>query len=236
MNGISYIYTLSDPTTGLVRYIGQTAHTGRRYYLHLFHSERRSTKTHKEKWICTLLAKGLKPEMEVIWEGGTKESDKKEEEFISLFKSLGANLTNATLGGKTTRGYKHTDETKKKISEMFKGRKVPFEVNDDWKRKCKEGGRIMIHTEESKRKISESRKGKPCFWSTNPMPEAQRLRIKEAGIVYCSKKIVAIKDGVETEYYSTKDAERKTGCDRKTMRMVANGIYKQTKGYTFKFL
>lgn len=235
MNGISYIYTLSDPDTGMVRYVGQTVHTGRRYYLHIFHSQRRTTKTHKEKWICTLLAKGLKPEMEVIWEGNPQLSDIKEQEFILLFKSLGADLTNATSGGKTTRGYKHSDETKAKLSKMFKGRKVPFEVNEDWKRKCRDGGRVMIHTDESKQKLRESRLGKPSFWSTNSMPDKYRQDIKERGLA-CSRKIIGIKDGIETEYCSMSEARRITGCDLKTMGMVANGIYKQSKGYTFKFL
>ncbi len=81
----------------------------------------------------------------------------------------------------------------------------------------------------------ESRLGKPSFWTNNPMPDKYRQDIKERGLA-CSKKIISIKDGVETEYSSQIEAERQTSCDRKTMRMVAKGIYKQSKGYVFKFI
>lgn len=54
---------------------------------------------------------------------------------------------NITLGGESGLGYKHTDETKKRISESEKGRPSPMK------------GRH--HSEETKKKISESQKGKP---------------------------------------------------------------------------
>ena len=55
-----------------------------------------------------------------------------------------------------------SDETKRKMSEAQKGNKncVGRVVSDETKRKMSESHKGNLHSEESKRKISESRKGK----------------------------------------------------------------------------
>jgi group I intron endonuclease len=234
-NRIGFIYTLSCPDTELVRYVGQTVDVQKRYNLHIFHSKNGSAKTHKEKWINTLTNEGKKPLMEIVWDGNTSLLDQKETEFIALFKSFGAKLTNATMGGTTTRGRKCSEETKQKFREIFTGRKNPnYKMSEEGKKSFLEKRKNFKMPEEAKRKLSEARKGKPSFWSTNLMSADQIERLILLNKVK-AKRIVAIKDGVETVYDSTQDAAKATGCDRKTMRMVARGIYKQCKGYQFKF-
>ena len=54
-----FIYTLSDPITNDVRYIGKTNDVKFRFNDHIKKSK--NNKTHKDKWISSLLNKGLKP-------------------------------------------------------------------------------------------------------------------------------------------------------------------------------
>ena len=56
------------------------------------------------------------------------------------------------------RGYKHTRETKRKMSEVHKGKKLP-PFTEEHKRKLSEAAKGRKHTEETKRKMSETRKG-----------------------------------------------------------------------------
>src|SRR4029077_1889840 len=102
------------------------------------------------------------------------------------------------------------------------------------KRKAFERQKKFKHSEETKRKISSIRKGKPSPWSFTEMPEKYKRNIADIGRKQ-SKGIIAIKDGIEVYYSSTVIAEKETGCDRKTMRKVANGIYKQCKNCVFKW-
>ncbi len=71
-------------------------------------------------------------------------------------------LTNLTDGGDGGSGYKHTEETKIKISNIHKGKKrKPF--SEEWKRNMSKnhvGFKDKKHSEKSKRKNSNSNKGK----------------------------------------------------------------------------
>lgn len=63
---------------------------------------------------------------------------------------------NLTTGGGGQSGYIHTDETKKKLSEINKGKKLSEEV----KKKIGIASTGRLHTEETKKKISILNKGK----------------------------------------------------------------------------
>jgi group I intron endonuclease len=60
--GKIFIYTLNDPRTNEVRYVGKTNNLRARYNTHL----NDKSKTHKNNWIKLLKSYGLKPIMEVI--------------------------------------------------------------------------------------------------------------------------------------------------------------------------
>lgn len=91
------IYTLTDPITNQVRYIGKANNVSQRYKAHL--NRARKHQTHKLNWINSLKQKGLKPILEVIDVVPIKEWVFWETYWISQFKSWGFKLVNYTLGG-----------------------------------------------------------------------------------------------------------------------------------------
>jgi hypothetical protein len=111
------IYSLKDPNSNLVRYIGQTiCKPNDRYAHHIYQWKRSIGKiTHVNSWIKCLAKQNLKPIMEIIEEDITEDVlDLKEINYIKLFKAVGANLCNHSIGGNTNRGYKASEESKLK--------------------------------------------------------------------------------------------------------------------------
>lgn len=137
-----YIYTLSDPISEEVRYLGKTNNIKRRYTGHL-NSKNKNKVT---SWTKSLLKKGLKPNIEILDEVPNENWKFWEKWWISILRSWNVNLTNLTSGGegwasgnlnpsstpegrarisKLKKGHRMSDEQKKKISESLKGRKNP---------------------------------------------------------------------------------------------------------------
>jgi hypothetical protein len=79
-----------------------------------------------------------------------------------LIASIGVeNLCNKTLGGEGAFGLKHSEETRKKISEKTKGRKLSAETIAKIVAKTKGHPNYNLsHTDEAKAKISAAFKGK----------------------------------------------------------------------------
>lgn len=94
---INYIYSLHDPLTLEQRYIGKSSNPEKRYKQHLKPYYLRPD-TYKNRWLKSLLAKGLKPAMLILCECEPWEDiNRIEKDFI---RWLGGNrLTNTTLGG-----------------------------------------------------------------------------------------------------------------------------------------
>ena len=107
------IYTLRNPRTNEVRYVGWTSRTAaRRMNTHIQTAVNKPATTHKAKWILSLLAIGLRPAMEVIESGTGSGWGEAEQRWIAAFRAKGARLTNATDGGEGTVGYCPTPETR----------------------------------------------------------------------------------------------------------------------------
>lgn len=117
-----HIYGLVDPRNNQLRYIGQTiGNLNTRYIRHLYNG-RHNPKTHLNCWINNLLKNDLKPEIITI-ENPEKDLDFWEIFYISYFRSIGCNLTNISKGGVFRGGFKHTEEHKLKMHNIFVGRK-----------------------------------------------------------------------------------------------------------------
>jgi hypothetical protein len=134
------IYTLSDPITNEVRYIGQTKHSlEERLRGHL----KGKGKTYRVHWINSLKNKGLVPNIELIEEVDKSIGSQTEIYWISMFRFWGFNLTNLTDGGETSTtkniirskewcenirksklNFKYSKESKLKMSESAKKRGV----------------------------------------------------------------------------------------------------------------
>jgi len=111
------IYTLSDPFTNQVKYVGITCRSLKirlqDHWADIHH------KTYKSNWIKYLKELKTKPIIEEIdTVKSISEAHLMEMYWISQFKSWGFTLTNSTLGGEGGLGYKHTEESIKKMREI----------------------------------------------------------------------------------------------------------------------
>lgn len=146
----TFIYSLSDET-GYIRYIGKANEPRKRLNQHIKESKSSEIKTYKHNWINSFLIKGVKPKIEILDEVLESEWQFWEQYWICLIKSWGFNLVNLTLGGGGGEGYKHSEESKKKMSESKKDYKP---------------------SDESKMKVSESLKE---YYSNNPSKSVPRI-------------------------------------------------------------
>lgn len=134
------IYTLSNPITKEVRYIGKTKRKLRfRMYQHLSNYKLMNEKSYKNSWILSLKKKSLKPDIEILDIVDESTWAFWESYWISQFKAWGFNLTNMTEGGeggssKGPLGYKHTKEAKRRISIANRGTK-----SEEWLKNISEG-------------------------------------------------------------------------------------------------
>lgn len=87
-----YIYTLKDPRTGEVRYVGCTNNVMRRLYQHRSQSSKVSKRL--SAWKGELKSVGELPEMAVVEECPKSEGKKKEREWIGHFIMEGHRLLN----------------------------------------------------------------------------------------------------------------------------------------------
>jgi predicted GIY-YIG superfamily endonuclease len=112
---VIYIYGLKDPETNEIRYIGRASDLSRRLYEH-HQLKRLNTQTHKNKWLLSLINKGLKANIEILEECNELNWSEREKYWIANTP----NLTNTTKGGEGE--YQNIkpaikEEVKKRIGE-----------------------------------------------------------------------------------------------------------------------
>jgi hypothetical protein len=117
-----FIYTLSDPITKEVRYIGKTNNIKTRFFGHM----KDKSNCHRTNWINSLKSKNLIPSIDVLDECDESFVNQLEIYWIAQFKAWGFDLTNNTDGGDS--GYKFTDEVKTKMSKDRTGKKQSKET------------------------------------------------------------------------------------------------------------
>ena len=98
----TFIYSLTDPITNQVRYIGKADNIKKRFSSHIC-LKNLIKPTHKNNWINSLKNKGLKPILNIIDEVPNNEWEFWEQYWISQFRVWGFDLTNLTEGGDTVK-------------------------------------------------------------------------------------------------------------------------------------
>ena len=156
------IYSITNKNTGKM-YIGQSINIEKRFKDHI-------TKGNKKCYIDRSINKhgGDAFDFNILFECDKSQLSEEEQKFIKLYGTY-KNGYNLTWGGEGCSGYKHTAETKKKISEAGKGRipseetkkKMSENIIGYWKGKKGKNHHWygQHHSEETKRKIAESNKG-----------------------------------------------------------------------------
>ena len=119
---------------------------------------------------------------QVLWEINDCSDNHKNQMEIFYIKKYNPKF-NFTEGGDGTSGFKHSEETRKKMSESKKGKK-PYEITEKTRKKMSETkkgkipwnkGKVNVYSEETRKKMSESKKGKTHSLETRKkMSEAMK--------------------------------------------------------------
>lgn len=154
------IYTLSDPRTQEVRYVGVTFRGKRRYNEHISRAMT-GGKTHRDCWIRSLIVAGVRPFYRVVETGDGDGWQDAERAWIAKYRQS-ERLVNHTDGGDGTPGLPISPEIRRRLSEARKG--VPYPPGRISAMKGKQ------HTPEALEKIRVASKGRR-------MPDSMRRKL-----------------------------------------------------------
>jgi group I intron endonuclease len=167
----SNIYVFTNKINGK-QYVGQTINIEDRYKQH------RKDAKNKDKRPNSIFYKAIRKYGFDSFDFKVLETDidiskihEREKFWIKELNTMKPNGYNLTEGGEGTFGYRHTEESKKRMSEMRKG--VPGKPkSEDVKKYLSELYKGRKLSEEQKKKISESKKGKR-------LSEEHKMKISE---------------------------------------------------------
>lgn len=128
---IYYIYTLTDPNTNEIKYIGKTNNIKNRLKRHLLPSNLKNKWTAKTKWLIHLKQNNQKPIIEILDIDIKYNINDLEIYWISQFRTWGFNLTNETNGGDgfDWTGKKHKKKSINKMKMNHPLRKVVIQYD-----------------------------------------------------------------------------------------------------------
>ncbi len=114
------IYGLFDPREPMwlweVRYIGQTIKTPpERLAGHVWEANRSERTSHTLRWMRKLLREGVRPVIHVLERCADDTKNEREILWIAEGRRQGWRLTNASDGGESNAGFKHTPESREKM-------------------------------------------------------------------------------------------------------------------------
>jgi len=126
----AYLYTLADPRTGEVRYVGWTSlDPHRRLRCHLAEAKGHGG-CHRLHWIRQLMSIGLHPVQRIAALLEVEDGPSSEIRYIAALRACGIRLTNCTDGGDGAPGRTHylSEDAKKRIGVAQRGRKATPEA------------------------------------------------------------------------------------------------------------
>lgn len=180
---IIYIYTLRDPVTNEIRYVGKTNNIKTRMVKHKRDAldENCKTSIYKNRWLRIIYTQQLEPIVEIVYQATLDDWDDWEKYFISKLKHEGCKLTNRTQGGEWgglagneswNYGKSRSESTKQKLRDKAKERwangqydfnkkplieKWPIESVNKHLARMVEYNKNKVVTNETKQKISKAR-------------------------------------------------------------------------------
>lgn len=118
------IYELVDPRDGATRYVGQSTRGIERILAHYYKRNDTTLTHHHANWIRSVCRDGGRYDsriLQVLPDDATQKAlDDAEVYWIARRRADGCDLTNTLRGGGGTRGYRHSDAAKAKISVASK--------------------------------------------------------------------------------------------------------------------
>lgn len=170
----TFLYTLSDPETGKIRYLGKSDNPFKRYRKHLTDKN----PSHKVNWISQLRSKGLAPFMDLLDEVPETQWEFWEREYIRVFKAIGFDLVNQRSGGAGAvggekapfKGRKHSPETLEKMRINNRGSNHPLFGKH--------------HSRMARGKISAATVGdrNPFFGRKHSLESLEKMRAASTGV------------------------------------------------------
>lgn len=159
-NTFYYLYTLGDPETGDIRYVGVSIHPFTRLSQHKRDYRRNQ---HKFNWLKSI---NFNPVFNIVGMECSREEVLEKEKFLIQEYGKIYKLTNKSNGGELSDGYLLSKETREKLSKSKLGNKNP------------NYGKHL--SEETKRKLSEKNKGKK-------FSDKHLANLKIANQIWCKK-------------------------------------------------
>ena len=213
-----YLYTLKDPITLDVRYVGFTKRPKTRIWEHI-RDAKKGVKTHKSKWISKLLNESLIPILEIVIEKENRDDIVTEEiKLIKYLRDNNKSLTNHTDGGDGQRGNKLKEGHP--IIYWNKGKKM----SDESKRRLSESRKGIKFTETHRQNLSKSKIGKN---------RTEESRLKQSSTL--SKSITVITpSGESINFNKVIDAVRFTGVNSNQIKKLLQLNTKTKNGFLFK--
>lgn len=217
-------------------YIGQAVDIRRRWRQHKYElNSNTKTNDHLQKAWNKYGADNFK--FSILCECDKNKLDELEQYYIYCYESYDRKFGyNNNYGGSGVRGYKLTEEHKRKISKALKGEKHPFygiHLSENHKKNMSKNNAKYWNgkhrSEETKGKISKSNKGKPSWIKGKHMSKEYKEKIGNANgkAVYCIE--------LNKVFYGACEAGRELGIPNSNISACCLGKLKSAGGYHWAY-
>lgn len=219
------IYTLSDPDTLEVRYIGKTvSKISYRLAAHISETKANKSKSYRNSWISGILKRGKKPIIELLETVDNSLWRDYERYWISQFKTWGFDLVNMTDGGDGATNQIRTQESinkfKKTISKMIASGEIDYSERAKKISKSSIGKKL---SEETKLKLRNINLGKKYS------DETKRKKSKGGVLQY------DLNMNLVGEYKSLSHAQEETGFLRGNISSACTNRLKTYKKFIWRY-
>lgn len=225
------IYGLVDPRTGELRYIGQSTKGLERARSHWWPSTLRAeSHTHKARWLKSLLACGMVPEVVILEHcRSTRDLPDAERFWIRRARKRGAQLTNVSDGGESGAcGYRWSAEQRAALRAS--------RSTEEWKTKARWSRLAVVRRPEYRRLQSER------AFAAAARPAVKAARAKLAADPEYRQKLSRAGGGrpvrcIETRalYPSLSEAARRFGVTPAVMSAALTGRQNTVKGLHVRY-